>query len=246
VRTARRFLAEHLPDAHLAIVAGSVVRGEGTPTSDLDIVAVADRHEAPFRASYRFEGVPIELFVHTDASLPEWIQRDAARGRPSLAMMLAEGTIVRGGGEAQALQEAARAVIAAGPAPLEPAALEDARYRLTDLLDDFRGSTRRDESNLIAAALAEQAATLLLQTRRRWWGEHKWTVRALRRADPDAARRLALALDAWYRQDEKEGLIAVVSGALEEAGGELFDGYYRSAAKETVRGSDTSLEQGTP
>lgn len=213
------------------MVAGSIVRGEGTATSDLDIVAIAEREDIPFRASFRFEGVPIELFVHSAGSLAEWMRRDAARGRPSLAMMLAEGITLCGKAEVAALRVRARAVLEAGPEPLRGEDLEDARYGLTDLLEDFRGVTRRDEGNLVAAALAEGAATLLLRYRGRWWGEHKWTQRALRRTDLEAADRLAAALDAWYRQDERGPLIAFVEGVLAEAGGEVFEGYYRSAAR---------------
>lgn len=56
---APRIWAERYPGAALIIVAGSVVRGEGTATSDLDLVVVFKSLEQPFRESFYFGTWPV-------------------------------------------------------------------------------------------------------------------------------------------------------------------------------------------
>ena len=56
-------------DAGAVFAAGSIVRGEGTPFSDLDLVIVYPQLERAYRESFRFDGLPVEAFVHDPATL---------------------------------------------------------------------------------------------------------------------------------------------------------------------------------
>jgi hypothetical protein len=232
VEAARHFVAARFPEARAVILGGSPIRGDATETSDLDILILTDRPEAPFRASYHEYGWPIEAFVHTDASLSRFFADDVKRRRPSLPNVAAEGVIlVSKGGAAERIQAEARTLLERGQAALTPEQLEDWRYSLTDLLDDFCGSERFDEGMFIAAALATEAADLLLLMNRRWLGHGKWVPRALARFDPQAAQRLASALAAYSRREDKAPLIQFAQEVLTQAGGRLFEGYYREAPK---------------
>jgi predicted nucleotidyltransferase len=51
-------------DASVIFLAGSIVRGESTPFSDLDLVVIFDKLPAAYRESFYFQGFPIEAFVH--------------------------------------------------------------------------------------------------------------------------------------------------------------------------------------
>lgn len=234
VEAARRFVAERFPEARAAIVGGSPIRGDATDTSDLDILILTDRPEAPFRASYVEHGWPVEAFVHTDRSLAEFFESDVRRRRPSLPNLAAEGVILldKDGAAARA-QEAARELLQRGPEPLREEQLEDWRYSLTDLLDDFNGVDRFDEGMFIANALANEAADLLLLMNRRWLGNGKWVVRALAHFDPAAAARMTDALAAYLRHEDKVPLRTFAEDVLEQAGGRMFQGYYREARKQS-------------
>lgn len=232
LQAARSFVAERFPEARAAILGGSPIRGDATGTSDLDILILTERPEAPFRASYHEYGWPIEAFVHTDDSLSRFFADDLTRRRPSLPNVAAEGVIlVSEGGAAERIQEEARAVLQRGPAAPTPEQLEDWRYSLSDLLDDFTGTERFDEGMFIADALATEAADLLLLMHRRWLGNGKWVLRALARFDPNAAQQLASALEAYYRREDKAPLVQFAERVLAQAGGRLFEGYYRAAPK---------------
>lgn len=232
VEAALRFVTQRFPEAHAAIVGGSPIRGDATLTSDLDILILTDREEAPFRASYHEHGWPIEAFVHTDRSLEKFFVSDVRRRRPSLPNIAAEGVIlVDNDGAAARLQETVRDLLVRGPKPLTAEQMEDWRYSLTDLLDDFSGVGRLDEGMFIAHALAIEATDLLLLMNRRWLGSGKWVVRALARFDPGAAIRMTEALEAYVRCEDKEPLLRFAEGVLAQAGGRMFEGYHRQAPR---------------
>ena len=232
VDSARRFVDKHFPEASLALVGGSIIRGEGTSTSDLDIVVISDREDAPLRASYVHEGRPVEVFVHTEESLPRWIAKDGERRRPSLARMVAEGVPLLGDPERIArVKHEAQSLLDRGPTPLTPEQVEDWRYSLTDLLDDFLGVESTEEEVFVANDLAVEIANFTLLLHGRWLGSGKWVPRALKRLDSALNDELFNALQSYYRTEDKEPLIRLAERVLNAAGGRLFEGYYRAAPK---------------
>ena len=62
-------LAEKYPEARVVFLAGSVVRGEDTETSDLDLVVIFDRLPQAYRESFIFGGWPVEAFIHDPETL---------------------------------------------------------------------------------------------------------------------------------------------------------------------------------
>jgi hypothetical protein len=229
IESARRFVEAHFPECHVAFVASSVLRGEGTITSDLDIVIITGREDAPFRQSFMWEGWPVEAFVHTETSYLDFFARDRVRYEPTLEMMCAEGVVLRDRNSlAERIKATARRELEAGPEPLTQRAIDRIRYTITDLMDDLIGSVRPEESFFIATALAEESVRLLLLRNRRWLGKGKWTLRALRRFDPGMAERLSGALKLFCSTGNKDDLLAFANEVLEPVGGRLFEGYYES------------------
>jgi hypothetical protein len=64
-----------------------------TPTSDLDIVVIADL-PAPYRESMTWRNWPAELFVHRPDTIGTWFAKDIARRRPTLARMCTDGVVL--------------------------------------------------------------------------------------------------------------------------------------------------------
>ena len=227
------FVEQRYPECIAAIVGGSVVRGDGTPTSDLDIVIVTDRQDAPYRESLRAFGWPIEVFVHSRTSYRRYFQSDSESRRPALALMCHEGIIVRDReGLARRIQDEAGALLERGPEPLTEEESDLWRYRITDLLDDFLGCDRLDEGMFIANDLAIGASDLILASHRQWIGRGKWVRRALQRFDPELAERLTQALQTYYRAEAKDDLIRFADDALAPVGGRLFEGYYSAGKRD--------------
>lgn len=129
VRAAQLVAEERYPECGTVLLAGSVVRGQATATSDLDLVVVTKRNEAPYRESFLAYGWRVEAFVHTWASLARFFASDAQNRIPSLPFMCAEEAAVRDrDGLASDIKTEARAMLAQGPEP--PTALTPAGRRL--------------------------------------------------------------------------------------------------------------------
>lgn len=231
LQVAARLVSSEFANCLAAFLAGSVVRDEHTPTSDLDIVIVSlEDPAAPYRRSCLRGGWPVELFVHTPDSLRRFFEMDCRDRQPSLPQMVSEGLIIyQQAPWAEELKAEAQKLLQQGPPPLSSAQIESRRYFLTDLLDDLKGSQRPEESIFIANELAEAAAQFYLDYHGHWQGHGKWLYRALKRAEPLLAQRLVEALQAVYQDRLNQPLAELVTELLSPAGGLLFDGYYSQA-----------------
>ncbi|MBE3599157.1 MAG: DUF309 domain-containing protein [Limnochordaceae bacterium] len=139
--------------------AGSVVRGEGGPLSDLDLFVVHD-HRWRQRVQVRLNGVPVEIFFNPPSQIRRTFEEERRRRRPSTAHMIATGfAMVEAGREARALREQARAMLDAGPPPLGPEEAVRMRYMAASLLEDAIDSQSTDPvSSLLLAARAVDGA----------------------------------------------------------------------------------------
>lgn len=139
--------AERYADCSALFVAGSLVRGEGTAHSDLDLVVIFPALRCAYRESFRFAGYPVEAFVHDPETLEYFfVEVDRVSGIPALPQMVAEGVEVPKPSDlSRALKRRAIAVLEAGPPPLDAEAEARLRYMITDVLDDLRDARSYEE-----------------------------------------------------------------------------------------------------
>ena len=226
---ARALVGERFPDARAAWLAGSVVTGTATATSDLDVTVLLAGPPAPFRESLTYAGWPVELFVHTVDTLEHWLAKDRQRRRPTLGRLVGAAVpLLDLDGVGVEVAERCRAFLAAGPEPLTDADRDAIRYGLTDLLDDLVDATDPAIRTAVAVAVWQQAADLLLAAGGCWTGTAKWL--ALELAAYDAARgtrygpRLHGGLVTAIH-GESTLLVEVVDEILAGSGGRLWVGY---------------------
>jgi len=133
-RTAQSVRDERYASSNVVLFAGSHARGEGTPSSDLDLVVLYERVPHAHRESFTFRGWPVEAFVHDLETLAYFFTEvDRRAGRAVLAQMVLEGRELRAPTPlSRAAKAEARRVLAAGPPPLDGHDLRMARYRITD------------------------------------------------------------------------------------------------------------------
>lgn len=216
--------------AAFAYAAGSIVRGEGTYLSDIDLVVVCDHLDAARRESFIFDDVPIEAFVHDRETLGWFVNEDAARGRPSILNMIVEGMIIGGDrSKAEEIRAEVSVRLESGPRPLSAAALDTLRYEITDAVDDLRGDRATYETLAIGAMLYPKLVELALRGRGRWNGAGKWAPRLLTKIDPELAIRFDSAFRALFTEGAAGPVIMLVEAELAPHGGPLFDGDRRDA-----------------
>lgn len=231
---AKHVVSTRYPGAACAFVAGSIIRGEGTISSDIDLVVVFDRLDTAWRESFVAGGFPVEAFVNDPETLAWFIARDVDNGHPITASMVADGhTIGADTARAEALKSYATRILAEGP-QLTDARRDALRYTVTDLLNDLRGGPSGAEMRAIAATLYQPLADLILLGRGVWSGKGKWIPRLLERQDRDLARRF----DEGFRrlaEGESTAVLAFAEEELARHGGALFDGDRRRAPPEARR-----------
>ncbi|SEM42854.1 nucleotidyltransferase domain-containing protein [Streptacidiphilus jiangxiensis] len=228
VSAAGALVAERFSALRAAFVAGSVLTGHRTPTSDLDIVVLLAGPPAPYRENLRHQGWPAELFVQTEADWHRFADQEAAEGRSPLLHMCAEGQLLADhDGLGATLQTLSRQRLAAGPPPTPVLELDRRRYEITDGLDDLRGSADHAERVYLAAQLLHKASELALRADGRWLGGGKWLSRRLAAADPGLHDRLVAGLAgiAADAPGSTAAMAAAVDDALARAGGRLWEGY---------------------
>jgi hypothetical protein len=237
---AARLLQERHPNAVLAFVAGSIVRGEATRFSDIDLIIVYPRVEHAYRESLSFEGWPVECFVHDPATLRYFFEKfDAQGGDISLASMVMEGLLLpEGSALGLQLKELARAHVARGPAPWSAEQLLNARYMITDLVDDLRAFRNKTELLGTLGALHEHLAALHFRANGQWTAARKHIPRRLAKSDPALAERWTRAFEEAMA-GQVNPVVALAEALLKPFGGFCFDGYKRDAPKDWRLESDT-------
>lgn len=222
---AKQFIELHFPNCQGALLAGSVVRGEATITSDLDIVIFMEHLDVAYRESFVVFDWAIETFVHNLTSYKDYFKSDCERARPSLPRMVVEGIVLQDTGVIEGIKAEARELLESGPEKWSLETITLKRYFVTDALDDFIGSSREDEDLFIANSLAEVLHEFVLRTNGHWIGDSKWIVRALKQYDEQFATEFVEAFRQFYKLGDKDKVIELVDKVLEPHGGRLFDGF---------------------
>lgn len=212
-------------DANVIFLAGSIVRGESTPFSDLDLVVIFDKLPAAYRESFYFQGFPIEAFVHDPETLNYFLYEiDRPSGIPALAQMILEGIeIPKPNDLSRSLKQLATSVMQLRPPELSEEDVRKLRYDITNLVDDIRQPRSKDELVASGAELYEALANYYLRTNKLWSAKGKSIPRILRQADADLSLRYAASFDELFAYGHPEYVVALVEEILRPHGGFLFD-----------------------
>ena len=221
----------------MLFAAGSIVRGDATAHSDLDLVVVYPALAAAYRESFLFDRLPVEAFVHDPETLHYFfVDVDARSGIPSLPAMVLDGIdIPHPTPQSEALRARAAAILAAGPSALTTEDERKLRYGISDLVDDIRAPRSADELTASGARLYEELANYHLRTHRMWSASRKSIPRVLRRADAGLAVRYSGAFAALFERHDPSAVVALAEELVRPAGGFLFAGSRLDAPREWRR-----------
>ena len=167
------------------VIAGSLVRSEGGPTSDLDVFVV---HAEPWRLRDQrvFAGVPAELFVNPAAQVRRYFASEHERARPCTAHMFATGEPV------EPVDAVIHELVAEAHAwlkrPVERSAaeLERLRYGAIDVLDDARDVGDRAERAMLLGEVVRSVVEYAFVSRAMFVPRRKELVARLGELDAHA------------------------------------------------------------
>lgn len=230
---AERIRTDMFPSARAFLLAGSVVRGEATPASDIDLVVVLERVERAKRQSFTFAERPVEAFIHDPQTLEYFFREvDRPTGVPSLATMVREGIeIPRQSACGAMIKELANRVLDAGPIPWGKSERDDSRYAISDIVEDVRTPRCPDELRPVVSNLYLAIANHFCRSRNQWSAKGKQIPGRLSALDPEFGNRFADAFEAAFTRNDTATVIELAEAVLAPDGGFLFDGYRRDAPR---------------
>lgn len=225
---------ERYAGAEVIFLAGSLIRGDGTAASDLDLVVVFSRLPHAFRESFRFGRWPVEAFVHDPETMTYFfLEHDKPSGVPTLLSMVAEGIEVpEANSLSRSLKQFAASLLSEGPPPWGQEEVDRSRYTITCLVDDLRDPRSFAESAASGAALYESLATHYFRSRGFWSAKNKTIPRKLGAADAGLAAGFDSSFSELFRKGNPKKVIELAEHVLGPSGGWLFEGYTAHAAEE--------------
>ncbi|MEM9635125.1 MAG: nucleotidyltransferase domain-containing protein [Pseudomonadota bacterium] len=228
---AEKIRSRMFPSANSFLLAGSVVRGEATVTSDLDLIVVFNRVEHATRQSFLFADWPVEAFIHDPHTLMYFFDEvDRPTGVPSLANMVSEGIEVPGKTElGMLIKDLADQNIEAGPVPWGQQERDNSRYFISEMIEDIRAPRTPDELYPVVADLYTAVADHFCRSKNQWSAKGKSIPRRLKSLDPVFCRRFTDVFAAAFAKDDTAGVIQLCEDVLQPDGGLFFDGYNRDA-----------------
>ena len=212
--------------AECAFLAGSIVRGEGTAFSDLDIVVIFEKLPNAFRESFYFREFPVETFVHTPETLNYFMfERERPNGFCVLANMVDEGIEVPASSAlSRRLKDLANKCLALKPLPLAKEQIDNLRYRITNLIDDIRAPRSKEELTATGTELYAALAEFYFRTNDLWSANGKSIPRRLQKTSLAFQRKFCAGFEELFAAGKPEKVIELTGELLAPHDGFLFDG----------------------
>lgn len=220
------------PEAKVIFLAGSIIRGEGTKTSDLDLVVLYENLPNAFRESFYFDDFPVEAFVHDPETLNYFLERERSNAFSPLMQMILEGIEIPEPCEiSDKIKRLARKMKEQKPSRLSDEEIERLRYMITNYIDDIRYPRSKFELTATATFLYSAISDFYFRSNDLWLAKHKSIPRELEKADPEFEERFCLAFEDLFVNGKSEKVIELAKGLLQSSGGFLFDGFKSDAPK---------------
>lgn len=233
--TIQKLIKERYVDAKAVFWAGSVSEGRGTSASDLDLVIVFEEVAHAYREAFIYDGWPIDAFIHDLDTLRYFFEESrTGNGISGLCYMILNGREVTNPGVfSENVKTLAQEVLNAGPAIWGQEQINKERFLITDVLDDIKYPTGRDEQIASAAWLLEALGQFYFRSQNKWCASGKSIIQYLNNDNPDLATEFTKSFESLFQTGSSALLELLVKKTLEPYGGLFWNGFRSEAPKES-------------
>lgn len=213
--TARELLNSRYKNALGLFIGGSVVRGEASDYSDLDVIVILPKITSPFRESFFFKEWTVEAYAFDLEHLEEYFQKTApVLGVAEIHQMVLEGIAMGQPDVLELVKSKAQFYYEQGPQPLDGAELTFKRYQLRAFADDLRDPRDRTEILSSGSLLYQGWADYHLRAQRNWSAHGKTLQKLLKKADLEFYNLYQSAFDELFSHSKPESLVALLDLSL--------------------------------
>lgn len=230
IATAKKIHLKKYPQAKVIFLAGSIIRDEGTKTSDLDLVVLYENLPNAFRESFYFNDFPVEAFVHDAETLNYFLENERLNAFSPLMQMILEGIEIPEPCEiSDRFKGLARQMKERKPPKLGKEEIERFRYMITNYIDDIRYPRSKIELTATATILYSALSDFYFRSNDLWMAKHKSIPRELENVNPEFQERFCFAFEDLFVNGKSEKVIKLSEEILLSHGGFLFDGFRNDA-----------------
>lgn len=231
IETAKKALLIHYPDSAGGFVSGSIIRGDATSTSDIDIAVL---YAEPFDDIHRFSTTvdqwPIEFFVHNKNAQDFYFEKDRLRGMCVMPTIVGTGVIIPAANKLLVNQQAkALEIVRQGPPILTSEAIDLGRYTVTDMIDDLVGTEDTGHRNATLSQLHNRLGDFYLRSQAKWSGEGKSLIRMIDDVDTTFCNEFVRSFQVAFSSKSNDEILNLVKVILQPYGGFLRDSFFASA-----------------
>ncbi|MGD9639248.1 MAG: nucleotidyltransferase domain-containing protein [Alphaproteobacteria bacterium] len=216
--------------AWFAVASGSIIRGEGTYFSDLDLVVIYPKLKKAYRESFIYKDMQVEAFVHDCETIQAFMEEDYKDAHLSIIDMIVSGKPVpQESPRFLQLKKYASKYLKKGAQNLKNDQLDTMRYSVSDLIDDLKGERKPEEIRAILYKLYYSLGELILRYNNMFSSQGKHLPRILQENFPDYFKNFEEIMFAAHNNQFSEKHLEKLEEALENNGGYLFNGYSKNA-----------------
>lgn len=233
--TIQKLIKERYVDSKAVFWAGSVSEGRGTSASDLDLVIVFEEVAHAYREAFIYDGWPIDAFIHDLDTLRYFFEESrTGNGISGLCYMILNGREGTNPGVfSENVKTLAQEFLNAGPAIWDQEQINKERFLITDVLDDIKYPTGRDEQIASASWLLEALGQFYFRSQNKWCASGKSIIRYLKSDNPDLALEFMQGFQGLFQTGNSAALELLVKKILDPYGGLFWNGFRSDAPKES-------------
>ena len=229
-----KLINERYKDAKAVFWAGSVSKGQGNETSDLDLMIFYEKLPNASREAFIYDGWPIDTFIN-DIDTLRYFLEESQHGNGisgSIHMILNGLELTTPTDFSNSIKSLAQEIFALGPISWDKTQIDKERFLITDMLDNIKCPVSREEQIASASWLYEALSQFYFRSQNKWRASGKSIIRYLNQDNPDLAKEFTNSFKILFETGDSNALDKLVRKILTPFGGLLWDGFKLESPKE--------------